>query len=55
VNNVTAVDEVAAGKTVTGIDYYNLAGQRVSEPASGVTLVVTIYSDGTRTTAKVIR
>ena len=55
VNNVTAVDEVAAGKTVTGIDYYNLAGQRVSEPASGVTLVVTTYSDGTRTTAKVIR
>ena len=53
-NNVTSVDEVAA-MTVDHVDYYNLAGQRVEYPESGVTLVVTTYVDGTRTTAKIIK
>ena len=53
-NNVTSVDEVAA-TAVDHVDYYNLAGQRVDRPVSGVTLVVTTYTDGTRTTAKIIK
>ena len=55
VNNVTSVNEMATGKAVASVEYYNLAGQRVDQPESGVTLVVTTYTDGTRTTAKVIR
>ena len=52
VDNMTAVNEVSTGKTVARMDYYNLAGQRIDRPESGVTLVVTTYTDGTRTTTK---
>ena len=55
VNNTTAVNELANGKTVARVDYFNLAGQQVDSPESGVTLVVTTYTDGTRTTSKVFK
>ena len=55
VNNATSVNEIAGGKTVARVDYYNLAGQQIDRPESGVTLVVTTYTDGTRTTTKVIK
>lgn len=50
----TAVDEIAAGKTVTGVRYYNMAGQEMAQP-SGLTIAVTTYSDGTTRAAKVIK
>ena len=50
----SAVNEVNAGKTVTGVNYYNLAGQQVAQP-SGLTIQVTTYSDGTTTATKVIK
>lgn len=50
----SAVNELNAGKTVTGVNYYNLAGQQVAQP-SGVTIQVTTYSDGTTSAAKVIK
>ena len=50
----TAVDEVAAGKTVASVKYFNMAGQEMSE-ANGICIAVTNYSDGTTSTAKVIR
>ena len=53
--NPTALDEMTAGKTVAGVEYFNLAGQRIASPAAGVTLVVTTYNDGSRVTSKVIR
>ena len=52
---VTTVNELEGAKTVDHVDYYNLAGQRVERPESGATLVVTTYTDGTRTTTKVIK
>ena len=55
VNTTTSVNEVANGKTVARVDYFNLAGQRIDRPQSGVTLVVTTYTDGTRTTTKLHR
>ena len=55
VNNVTSVNELATGKTVVGVEYFNLAGQRIDCPDGGVTLVVTTYTDGTRIATKVIR
>ena len=52
---VTSVKELAECQVVDHIDYYNLAGQRIECPESGVTLVVTTNTDGTRTTTKVIK
>lgn len=51
----TAVDEVDASRTVADVTYYNLAGQQSATPVAGVNIVVTTYTDGTRTTAKVIK
>lgn len=53
--NTTSVDEVASAKAIDNVDYYNLAGQRIERPESGVTLIITTYTDGTRTTKKVIK
>lgn len=54
-NNPTELSEMSAMKSITSVKYYNLAGQQMTKPATSVTLVVTTYSDGTRTTSKVIR
>ena len=54
VNQTNTVNEVSCGKSVAQIDYYNLAGQKQAEPAKGVTIIVTTYSDGSRSTQKVI-
>ena len=48
------IDEVAAGKTISDVRYCNVMGQEMSE-ANGVTIVVTRYTDGTRSATKVIK
>lgn len=53
--DMTAVDEINGQKAVANVAYYNLAGQMSQEPVDGVNIVVTTYTDGTRTTAKVIK
>ncbi len=53
--NSTAVEEVNASKAVASVVYYNLAGQQSAQAVDGVNIVVTTYTDGTRTTAKVIK
>ncbi len=55
VNAPSSVNEVANGKTIASVDYFNLAGQQLSEPRTGVNLVVTTYTDGTRTITKLIQ
>ena len=55
VNSTTSLNELNNAKAIARVDYYNLAGQQIDHPDSGVTLVVTTYTDGTRTTAKVIQ
>ena len=50
----TAAAVVNADKVVTGVRYYNVAGQEVAHP-SGLTIQLTTYSDGTTTAAKVIK
>ena len=55
VNSATVLNEMAAGKTIAKVEYFNVAGQRLDRPDSGVTLVVTTYTDGTRSTTKVIK
>lgn len=54
--NVTTVTEVAApAPTVTGVRYYNLMGVGSDKPHDGINIVVTTYSDGSRTSRKVLR
>ncbi len=54
-NVITAIDGVQSGKTVTHVVYYNLLGVASDKPHHGINIVETRYSDGTRTTTKVIR
>lgn len=53
--DVTAVEEINNSKTVASVVYYNLAGEQSAQPVDGVNIIVTTYSDGTRSTAKVIK
>lgn len=52
---ITAIDNLQAGKTVTRVVYYNLMGVESDVPHPGINIVVTRYSDGSRSVEKVIR
>ncbi|MBQ9466135.1 MAG: hypothetical protein IJU62_04065 [Muribaculaceae bacterium] len=52
---VTEVRDLNSDKKVTGVNYVNMAGQTASKPFDGVNIVVTTYSDGSRSAVKVIR
>ena len=47
-------DNVAA-KTVASVKYYNMAGVEASEPFAGVNVVVTTFTDGSKTVAKAVK
>lgn len=51
----TAIGGVQSGKTITRVVYYNLMGVESDKPHPGINIVETRYSDGTRTTTKIIR
>ena len=50
----SGVNELANGKTVANVRYYNVAGQEMAQP-SGMTIQVTTYTDGTRSAVKVVK
>ena len=54
IDPTTGLSEVAGGKTVAGVRYYNMAGQEMQQ-AEGLTIVVTTYTDGTTSAVKVIK
>ena len=54
VTPTTGIDEIANGKTVAGVRYFNMAGQEMQE-ANGMTIVVTTYTDGTTSAVKVMK
>lgn len=54
-DNLTSVDELALGDTVAKVEYFNLSGQQIDKPSNGVTIVVTTFSNGTRSISKVVR
>ena len=54
-NNPTALNEMTTGKAIASVNYFNLAGQQMTEPTTGVTIVVTTYRDGSRSTSKVVQ
>ena len=49
-----SVDELNAGKTVANVRYFNAAGQEMAQP-QGMTIKVTTYTDGTKSTVKVVK
>ncbi len=51
---ITGVDELISGKDVSSVRYYNLSGQEMAQP-SGLTIMVTTYTDGTSSAVKVIK
>lgn len=53
--NVTTVKEVATSREVVAVHYYNLMGVQSSKPFDGINIVVTTYSDGSRTSKKILR
>ena len=53
-NGDDAVSELVNGKTVASVRYFNVAGQEMPE-ANGMTIVVTTYTDGSTSTAKVVK
>ena len=53
--DLTAVEEISGEKAVAGVVYYNLAGQESAQPVDGVNIVVTTFTDGTRSVSKVIK
>ena len=53
--DATAIDNVNANKTVASQRYFNIAGVEMNEAAQGVNIVVTTYTDGTTSTAKVLK
>jgi|GEM_PF-1538147 len=52
---ITAIDNLQAGKTVTRVVYYNLMGVESDKPHPGINIVETRYSDGSRSTVKVVK
>ncbi len=51
----TVIEGVNEPKTVARVKYYNLQGIQFNEPQDGLNIVVTEYTDGSRSTSKVIR
>lgn len=54
-NIVTGLQTVTVDRHVTAVTYYNVMGQPSAKPYDGVNIIVTQYSDGTTTTAKVVK
>ncbi len=50
----SAVSEMAGGKEVSALRYFNMAGQELSQP-QGLTIQVTTFTDGTTMATKVIK
>ena len=51
----TGVEDVDAEKTVVGVTYYNLLGVSSDSPFEGVNVVVTTYTDGTKSSKKIVK
>ena len=51
----TAITTVEGEKTVNSVRYYNVAGMESDVPFKGMNIVVKTYSDGSRTTEKIVK
>lgn len=51
----TAINDIATGKAIKSVRYYNLQGVQSAEPFEGMNIVVTEMTDGSKTATKVIK
>lgn len=51
----TGVNDVNCAKEVKGVSYFNMMGVESAQPFEGVNIMVTTYTDGTSSAAKVLR
>lgn len=51
---ITAVRELSTDKTIDSVRYFNIMGMESEQPFHGINIVVTRYTDGTTSTAKVL-
>lgn len=51
----TGVNDVNSAKDVKGVSYFNMMGVESAQPFDGVNIMVTTYTDGTSSAAKVLR
>ena len=51
----TGVNEVNSAKEVKGVSYFNMMGVESAQPFDDVNIMVTTYTDGTSSAAKVLR
>lgn len=51
----TGVNDVNSAKEVKGVSYFNMMGVESVQPFDGVNIMVTTYTDGTQSAAKVLR
>ena len=52
---MTDVEDVPVEKQVSEVTYYNTLGVASAEPFSGVNIVVTKYTDGTKAASKIVK
>lgn len=55
VEATTGVDAVNANKTVAGVKFYNTSGVESTRIFDGVNIVVTTYTDGSKSVAKIVK
>ena len=51
----SGVNDINADKAVAGVKYYNLLGVESREPFAGMNVVVTTYTDGSKSAKKVVK
>ena len=51
---VSGIEEMASGKQIARVRYFNMAGQEM-KAADGMTIVVTTYTDGSTSAVKVVK
>ena len=54
VSKLVDVNELNADKAVASVRYFNVAGQEMAQP-QGLTIMITTYTDGTTSAAKVVK
>ena len=52
--STTGVAAAKSGKAVSSVEYYDMQGRLISQPASGLFVRKTVYADGTSATQKAI-
>ena len=55
VNPATSITDVAASRPVKSVDYFNMAGQRISQPTAGICIKRVVYADGSVEAEKVVK